>query len=313
MTPPTTRSQRQWQSNVELLEDLGEGAFGCVVKCCDKTTGEFYAIKMIDYCCDKSKKYADRELKIHKSLTDFPGVVRFHGHYFISKPYDTLCMVLEYCPQTLSAIMAARPGGHLSEQEAARYMADITRALIYLHEKKVMHRDIKPSNILVSEDGKAKITDFGISTSARRQHNKMRRTIIGTKGYTAPEIEKQLEITRKESSTTSSSTRDFFDFASGGPYNEKVDLWSLGATLYAMVTGTLPYNNHDFTESYGDSYFDCESYSASTTTTIEFPEYLSKEAEDLILGLLEEDPEDRISLENVLIHPWIKINTFDMM
>jgi aurora kinase len=304
---------RTWcDSNLDLLEELGGGAQSHVVKGRDKIDGSIYAIKIIDYNCNR--KYADRELKIHQSL-DYPGVVRLHGHYFVSDhPSNSLCLVLEYCPHTMLDVTRDKPNGRIDEAEAAIYMADITKTLVYLHEKKVMHRDIKLSNILVSTDNKAKIADFGISASIRDPH--LRKTIIGTEGYMAPEIENNTAASEEGKILLSKAKEGGAGLAGldipvgvdlyNSQYNEKVDLWSLGATLYAMVSGNLPCED-DETEYNSD--FDFSFEGSSSMNNFDLPDFLSIDVCDLILGLLEEDPNDRISLEDVQNHPWIKKHT----
>jgi serine/threonine protein kinase len=311
---PSTNESTIWShSDIELLDELGTGAQSRVVRGRDKRDGEIYAIKMINYNCNR--KYADRELEIHQSL-DFPGVVRLHGHYFISEPpHNSLCLVLEYCPNTMLDKIRAKPDGRIQESEAAVYIADITKTLVYLHEKKLIHRDIKLANILVSTDNKAKIADFGISASIRDP--RMRKTIIGTEGYMAPEIEYNtaaseagevfLQKAREGGEGVVGHDIPFGVDLYDSQYNEKVDLWSLGATLYAIVTGNLPCEGNETTEYNSD--FDFCFDSDPDTFNFDFPDFLSTEAMDLILGLLEEDPSDRISLQDVESHPWTKKHT----
>ena len=302
--------QSMCASNFELLEDLGGGAQSVVVKGRHKLDGKTYAIKMINYNCNR--KYADRELKIHKSI-DFPGVVQLLGHYFVSDPpKKTLCLVLEYCPQTMLDLLKSKPEGRLSENDAANYLQQIAETLAHLHENKIMHRDIKLSNILVTEDGKAKIADFGISTSIRDP--RMRQTIIGTEGYMAPEIEnntatsREGEILLKETKEKGAGLAGL-DIPIGvemydSQYSEKVDIWSLGATLFAMVTGNLPCEN-DETE-YNSDFDFCFDDSPPSMFDFEMLDSVSPDACDLILGLMEEDPDERLSVEEVLDHPWVK-------
>ena len=302
-----SKEELTWSaSNLEHLEDLGGGAQSRVVKGRDKRDGSIYAIKIIDYNCNR--KYADRELKINQSL-DHPGVTRLHGHYFVlDPPRHNLCLVLEYCPRTMLDLTKEQQNGRIAEAEAAVYLSDISKTLIYLHRKKIVHRDIKLANILVSNDGKAKIADFGISASLRDP--RLRKTIIGTEGYMAPEIEHNTAATKEGQKILNKAKEgaagldipigvDLYD----SQYNEKVDLWSLGATLHAMVTGNLPCED-DETEYNSD--FDFCFDQDSSSYDFDLPDFLSIDVCDLILGLLEEDPDQRISLEEVLNHPWVQ-------
>lgn len=113
-----------------------------------------------------------------------------------------------------------RKAGRFEEAVAARYIAQMTAALRYLHRKHVMHRDIKPENILMGIHGEIKISDFGWSVHAP---NNRRQTMCGTLDYLPPEMIKP-------------GTREGF-------YDEKVDLWSLGVLMYEFLVGEAPFED----------------------------------------------------------------------
>ncbi len=147
-------------------------------------------------------------------------------------------------------------------------MAD---ALSYCHSKKVIHRDIKPENLLLGIYGDLKIADFGWSVHAPSSR---RTTICGTLDYLPPEM-----IDDK-------------------PHDEKVDLWSLGVLCYELLVGKPPFETptHDGT------------YQKITRVEYKCPSSMSPEAVDLISKLLRKNPNERLSLEGVMNHPWIKKN-----
>lgn len=147
-------------------------------------------------------------------------------------------------------------------------MAD---ALSYCHSKKVIHRDIKPENLLLGIFGELKIADFGWSVHAPSSR---RTTICGTLDYLPPEM------------------------IEDRPHDEKVDLWSLGVLCYELLVGKPPFETptHEGT------------YSKICRIDYKCPSFMSPESVDLIKLLLKHNPNDRLSLEGVMKHHWIKAN-----
>ncbi len=141
----------------------------------------------------------------------------------------------------------------------------------YCHSKKVIHRDIKPENLLLGIYGDLKIADFGWSVHAPSSR---RTTICGTLDYLPPEM------------------------IDDRPHDEKVDLWSLGVLCYELLVGKPPFETptHDGT------------YKKITNVEYKCPATMNLEAVDLISKLLRKNPNERLSLEGVMNHPWIKHN-----
>lgn len=137
-----------------------------------------------------------------------------------------------------------------------------------MHKKNVIHRDIKPENLLVGLRGELKIADFGWSVHARSR----RKTLCGTLDYLPPEM-----IERKH-------------------HDKAVDLWSLGVLVYEFLVGRPP--------------FETETQEETTKLIVEakvtYPSFVSPLARDLISKLLVKNAEDRLKLEKVLEHPWIR-------
>jgi serine/threonine protein kinase len=145
--------------------------------------------------------------------------------------------------------------GPFDEAEARIIFAQIVSAVHYLHiTKSVVHRDLKLENILLTSSGSIKLIDFGFAYLNRGPTCEQ----WGSKAYAAPEI--------------------FL----GTPYDQSIDLWSLGVVLYAMVCGSLP----------------------SKTLPPEIPEILSVTLRDLMQRLLAHDPKERIDINGVKTHAW---------
>jgi len=132
-------------------------------------------------------------------------------------------LILPYC-QNGSAFKFVSPGNQISEEEAWKVLHDVASGLAYLHGKNppIIHQDIKPDNILISDEGRYMITDFGISARIRSTLNRSAAEMSGgTLAYMGPER-----------------------FGQNPQPIMASDIWSLGAMMYEMMTGYPPYNNH---------------------------------------------------------------------
>lgn len=196
------------------LEDrLGSGGHGEVWRAADLKLHERpVALKRTRYDGDDSG--ADRVRREAETLSriNHPHVVAVSD---VVDDGGEVWVVMEYVAgRPLSEI------GRVSVEEAARYGAQLAGGLEAVHAHRVLHRDVKPANVLVTDDGFAKLADFGIS---RPLHNDETVTatgaLTGTPGYLAPEV------------------------AKGGRFTEAADVWSLGATLYHTLEGTTPFGD----------------------------------------------------------------------
>jgi serine/threonine protein kinase len=232
------------------------------------------------------------ELEIHKSL-DHPDIVKMYGYFTVFAEADDTSeesptyykyLVLEFCPVTLQDIM---DDGRIPEPRASRILAKVMDSLDYLHRKEIIHRDIKPANILVTENGEAKLADFGISTVCLTQSR--RDTLVGTPPCMAPEA-----LTVKIKKCLRNKGYDF-----------KVDSWSLGILMYRMLTGEHPYQE-EYTAMSLDNDELREKFASKSPPPIDFPDFISKDAKNLILSLLQVYPGSRMSVKEARNHPWIQ-------
>ena len=270
-----------------LLNQIGSGTFGVVRKCKQEKTGEILAIKIIDRSRFKKgkelkSKYMPsmddmrKEVAIMKKLSH-PNVVNLVT--VIDDPgHDNLYLVTEYCSK--GAIMSdiSCEQEPYTEATARKYFRDVLLGLEYLHYQNVVHRDIKPMNLLITATDVVKIADFGAARMLMGDH-KWIAGVAGTPAFMAPELLVE--------------DSNIYD----GP---KVDLWSCGATLFMMVTGSPPWMSDD----------ELQLARKVKNDELVFPsdwdrKGYSPHLKNLIRELLVKDPNKRLSLMDTMTHDWV--------
>jgi len=268
-----------------LQSKIGKGKTAKVFKAVVVATGESVAIKIINLTSlsrsiDKAPELVDREIDIlkrtkHKYINELLDEFReTHNNE------EFVYLVLELCDETLSRYLKKQPGDRLSEPKALHLMKQIASAFFFIRTKGIIHRDIKPDNILLKKEGELrtiKISDFGLAREI--EDNDLSNTCCGTPLYMAPEIR-------------------------GGRYSHNADLYSIGALLYQMVCGRVPFTAANATEL----------YRTVDSKPVTFPHDLtvSTECEDLIRMLLKKDPSKRLTWQEFFVHPWFKGEDFTL-
>lgn len=247
---------------------IGKGAFSSVYLGKDKYNNNV-AVKKMEI--DNVKKISDRikgEIEICEKLDHKNVISTFDVIY--DNPNGCIYIISEYCSKgDLSQFLKSRS---MKEKYALYFMKQIRDGLKYLLDNKIFHRDLKPHNILIDENGELKIADFGFARHFERDN--MMETLCGTPLYMAPEI-----MNKKK-------------------YSNKSDLWSVGIILYQMLFGKRP---HDAT-----NIFDL--LKSIENNPIVFPSSynVSDEVKDLLLKLLCKNPDERISWNDFINHPWFQ-------
>ena len=192
----------------EIIEELGRGSTGIVYKVFDRKLNGYFALKHLSPAITIDD--SDREFSIYKKLKH-PGIVEvIETGLFKGRAY----ILMEYLEgKTLRDILNK---GKLPLKEATEIFLQVLDAISFAHSNGIVHRDLKPENIFILDDGRVKITDFGI---ARFVDKTVTETggIIGTPAYLAPEQ------------------------INGEPGDEKSDIFSLGCVFYEMLTGESPF------------------------------------------------------------------------
>jgi serine/threonine protein kinase len=199
-----------------IKETLGAGAMGAVYLAVHEPTGKVAALKIIGSDAaqkNNTSRRFERENDILKQF-DHPNIVRWLG---VGRYQGTSYLAMEYIQGvTLEQLLAER--GALAWREVVELAIQICSALHYAHQRGVVHRDIKPSNLMITPQGRVKLTDFGIAKDLDATGLTATGRTLGTAAYMAPE---QIRGTPAVS--------------------HKTDLYALGVVLYQMLTGRPPF------------------------------------------------------------------------
>ncbi|XP_065100164.1 calcium/calmodulin-dependent protein kinase kinase 2 isoform X1 [Paramisgurnus dabryanus] len=281
----------------KLKDEIGKGSYGVVKLAYNEDDNTYYAMKVL------SKKRLMRqagfprrppprgaklapegppqpkgplervyqEIAILKKL-DHPNVVKL-VEVLDDPSEDHLYMVFELVKR--GAVMEIPTDKPLDEDQARFYFQDLLRGIEYLHYQKIIHRDIKPSNLLVGEDGHIKIADFGVSNQFEGADALLTST-VGTPAFLAPE--------------TLSETRKNFS-------GKALDVWAMGVTLYCFVFGVCPFMDERI----------LSLHQKIKTQPVELPENadISDDLKELLLKMLDKNPETRITVPQIKVHPWV--------
>ena len=254
-----------------ITKELGSGSFGRVYLVTHKKTKVQYAIKAIDKR-DKTnieeKPYFRREVEVMYKI-HHPNVVKLFGHF---EDNNYCYFIMEYISKgNIYGLIPQDKKKRLSTQIVASLIKDVISAVYFLHnmDPPIIHRDIKPENVLLAEGMVAKLTDFGWSNYM--QEDEKRTTVCGTPIYLAPEIIKEQG------------------------HDERVDIWCIGVLLFELITANVPFQGNDL-ETLKNNILKLK---------IAWPRDINLDAKNLIMKILKLDPNARISLSEMLSHPFI--------
>ena len=268
----------KFSDHYELKEVIGKGKFGVVNLGIHKKTQKQVAIKIINK--DSIKTTEDKELvKVEidiLKLCHHPNIVRLLDHL---ENLDYIFIVMEYIEGGTLGQYLKKHNFNFTEHQAENIIYQIAQGVKYLHSYGIVHRDLKPDNIMITQPndlGVLKIMDFGLSKILSSQEKMV--DGFGTLSYVAPEV-----LLRS-------------------PYNKEVDIWSLGVILYYILCGHLPFRGNKeiiIAEKIVNDELEFDE---------EYWEMRSQKVKDLIEKCLRKNPEERISINEFLNHPWFKKN-----
>src|ERR1700680_2766092 len=198
----------------EILEIIGSGANGSVVRAHDPMIGRLVAIKLLppELANGEARNRFLQEARVLGQLSH-PAIVTLHD-MGIEESTSTPYLVMEFLSgQSLDRILEK---GAVPTMRACAWVAEVACALAAAHRKGVIHGDVKPANILITEDGRVKVMDFRIARGAARK--KASKPLAGTPAYWCPEQ------------------------IMGKPQDGRSDLFSLGVVLYELITRPRPFD-----------------------------------------------------------------------
>ncbi|MCJ8741456.1 hypothetical protein PDJAM_G00070930 [Pangasius djambal] len=254
---------------------INKGSFAKVMEGMHISTGEKVAIKVID------KKKARQDAYVLKNMKREPRIHQMIRHPNIVLLLETLetenCyyMAMELCSggDLMDRICERK---RLEEREVRRYTRQILSAVDHLHTHGIVHRDLKIENFLLDEHNNIKIVDFGLSNTLKLESlsPELLNTQCGSPAYAAPEL-----LAHRK-------------------YGPKVDVWSVGVSMFAMMTGTLPFT----VEPFNIKQLHQKMINGEIST---IPSDISKGAVQFVLSLLEPDPAKRPSVKAALEESWL--------
>jgi len=266
-----------------LQYPIGHGAFGTVYKAVHNSTNKIYAIKIIDYSKDNNKdnnniinynyNSVQQETSLMRKVNKSDYIVKYYGSYF-SRKTNTIWLILEYCSSGSAIDLMLSMDRTFSEVEVATMMEMILKGLILMHGENLIHRDIKGANILISEEGYAKLGDFGVG--AVLSEEKYRISKKGSPYWMSPQV------------------------ASSIKYDFKTDIWSLGITCVELLEGEPPFSDlkpKNVMERISKKPPSPEEIIDLNEHTPEFKSFLEH--------CLEKDPKKRYSAKDLLKHEFI--------
>ncbi|KAL9259030.1 CBL-interacting serine/threonine-protein kinase 6-like protein [Drosera capensis] len=255
----------------ELGRMLGHGTFAKVYHARNVQTGKMVAMKVVG----KEKvirvgmtEQVKREISVMR-MVKHPNIVELHE---VLASRTNIYLVMELVRG--GELFAKVAKGRLKEEAARAYFSQLVSAVDFCHSRGVYHRDLKPENLLLDEEGRLKVTDFGLSAlSEHLKQDGLLHTTCGTPAYVAPEV-----IGKK------------------GYDGAKADIWSCGVILYVLLAGFLPFQDDNLIVMYRKIYrgdFKC-------------PPWFSNDARRLITKLLDPNPNTRITIPKIVESSWFK-------
>ncbi|CAI6631905.1 ANL_collapsed_G0015780.mRNA.1.CDS.1 [Saccharomyces cerevisiae] len=324
-------SKRKVLNTYEIIKELGHGQHGKVKLARDILSKQLVAIKIVDrhekkqrkfFTFIKSSKISEND-KIKREIAIMKKCHHKHVVQLIEVLDDLksrkIYLVLEYCsrgevkwcpPDCMES--DAKGPSLLSFQETREILRGVVLGLEYLHYQGIIHRDIKPANLLISGDGTVKISDFGVSLAASSTNSsdssesldelELAKT-VGTPAFFAPEM-----CLGEDAFTRYNLTKE--NLFRGSCISFMIDIWAVGVTLYCLLFGMLPF--------FSD--FELKLFEKIVNDPLKFPTFkeiqsnkVSKVsceeeyemAKDLLLKLLEKNPQKRMTIPAIKKHPFV--------
>ena len=297
-TPNSSGSSGRWlidakdkASQPRLLEDhydvgddvLGSGGYGVVRLAVCKATGKRVAVKTVR----KKPAHFTGRMSLYKIKVQ----TEFKAHLSLGKSLDVayayeafeddseVHLVLELCSGGTLLTKSFLRTGEYTEKRVALVLRSALRSVIQCHVHDVVFRDIKPENFLWTEQGHLKLTDFGMAAFCTTEERLNER--CGTLSFLAPEVVRQ-------------------------DYGHACDVWSIGVMAYLLLSGRYPFTDEEGNQKVGKEVWRSVLYQDPDLESDPWPR-VSQEAKDFVGALLEKDETKRITAEEALAHPFVRV------
>ncbi|XP_039497356.1 phosphorylase b kinase gamma catalytic chain, skeletal muscle/heart isoform isoform X1 [Drosophila santomea] len=280
---PDKDAAKGFYAKYEPKEILGRGISSTVRRCIEKETGKEFAAKIIDLGATTEAGETNPYHMLEATRQEISILRQVMGHPYIIDLQDVfesdafVFLVFELCPKGelfdyLTSVVT------LSEKKTRTIMRQIFEGVEYIHAKNIVHRDLKPENILLDENHNVKITDFGFARQL--QEGEKLTDLCGTPGYLAPETLKC----------------NMFEGSPG--YSQEVDIWACGVIMFTLLVGCPPFWHRKQMVMLRNIMEGKYSFTS--------PEWadISEDPKDLIRKCLVVDPAQRITVKEVLRHPF---------
>eukprot|EP00484_Ammonia_sp_Unknown_P029139 CAMPEP_0197024066 /NCGR_PEP_ID=MMETSP1384-20130603/4712_1 /TAXON_ID=29189 /ORGANISM="Ammonia sp." /LENGTH=564 /DNA_ID=CAMNT_0042452401 /DNA_START=26 /DNA_END=1720 /DNA_ORIENTATION=+ len=253
----------------EVVEQLGKGSYGGVVKARDTRDDSVVAIKIVQIETDNTKELIREIAILSKCRSKY--IVNYCGSY---RRNDEIWITMEYCGAGSVGDVIKITKRTLREEQIAVIAKHTLSGLKYLHKNNIIHRDIKAGNILLNHQGLCKLADFGVSTQLAQTISR-RNTVIGSPYWMAPEVLKQ------------------------NNYDQKADIWSMAISIMEMAQGKPPLSDlHPLRA--------LLQIPSNPSPQLSKPSKWSQHLHDFLALALQKDPAQRASAAELLKHPFIR-------
>ncbi|CAK8686112.1 ribosomal protein S6 kinase alpha-3-like [Clavelina lepadiformis] len=273
LTNRLNNSPKSFLEEYEEKEEIGIGSYSICKRCIHKATKKEYAVKIIF----KNKRDCEEEVQILLRYGQHPNIIALKD-VFDDGQHVFLVTELMKGGELLDKILRQK---YFTEKEASSVLKTVAKVVEYLHKNGVVHRDLKPSNVLYADETgnpeSIRVCDFGFAKQLRHD-NGLLMTPCYTANFVAPEVLKKKG------------------------YDEACDIWSLGVLLYTMLAGYTPFANGpddtptDILKRIETGKFNMSGGNWKSVSDI---------AKDLVRRMLHVDPNRRLSVSQVLLHPFI--------
>ncbi|NWT67966.1 PAK5 kinase, partial [Prunella himalayana] len=258
---------------------IGEGSTGIVCIATEKHSGKQVAVKKMDLRKQQRRELLFNEVVIMRDY-HHENVVDMYNSYLVG---DELWVVMEFLEG--GALTDIVTHTRMNEEQIATVCVSVLRALSYLHHQGVIHRDIKSDSILLTSDGRIKLSDFGFCAQVSKEVPR-RKSLVGTPYWMAPEVISRL------------------------PYSTEVDIWSLGIMVMEMIDGEPPYFNEPPLQAMRrirDNLPPRREGGVFPTSNASVVFQVSSVLRGFLDSMLVREPSQRATAQELLRHPFLKL------